>query len=242
MNAVSDTFRGSRIKHFIGLIRVSTRKQADDNMSLNVQEERLQEFVAEFPGAKLTLFEEIGSASKQQTKASRPVLHAAIQTARDNRATLVVVQIDRLARNPKVLPFLKGVKVLSLEQGYLDRKRLKRLIIDAANAAQAISESSKASAASRKARGEKLGNRVNLDVAQKNGCTNNKLRADGKARALADLLRTNSDLLKLSYNELSTALNEMGFLNQRNKWDRVPWTKETIQRLKKKAVELLSKT
>lgn len=239
MNAVSNNFRRSRIKHFIGLIRVSTRKQADDNMSLNVQKERLQELAAEYPGAKLTLFEEIGSASKQQTKSSRPVLHAAIETAREDRATLVVVQIDRLARNLEVLPFLKGVKVLSLEQGYLDRKRLKRLLIDAANAAQAISEGSKTSAASRKARGEKLGNRVNLGVAQAKGCQNNRMRADNKVRALFALLRKEKELQFLTHQKLCETLNARGFLNQRSAREQVPWTKHTIRRPLEQARQMI---
>ena len=238
MNTVSDNFRRSRTKHFIGLIRVSTGKQADDNMSLNVQEKRLREYTSEFPSATLTIFKEIGSASKQQAKSKRPVLHAAIEAARKIGATLVVVQIDRLARNPEVLPFLKGVKILSIEQGYLDRTRLKRLIIDAANAARTISEGSKSSAASRKARGEKLGNCVNLDLARSKGCQNNRIRADNKVRAFAALLRDQEDLQLLTRQQLCETLNAKGFLNQRSAGERVPWTKDTIRRPLKRAKQM----
>lgn len=241
MNAVTDNFRRSRIKHFVGLIRVSTGKQADDNLSLDVQEQRIRTRISEIGNAELELFCEVDSASKKQTKYARPVLHAAIEAARKNDATLVVVRINRLTRNPDALPFLKGIKIRSLEQGDVSQSRLKELVYEASRESQVISEGSSASAASRRARGEKLGNTKNLDVAQRKGCERNQVRAQRKVVDLADHFRRRPELQKLTHADLCGALNDLGFLNQRNACEQVPWTKDTIRRPRAKAMKILLK-
>jgi hypothetical protein len=126
-----------------------------------------------------------------------------------------------------------------LEQGWVTQTELRGLLKEAEREAQAIGDGVRASAAYRKSKGQKLGNPINLDVAQKSGCKNNMLRAEEKTRILVQLLRANPDLIALSYKDLSTALNEMGFLNQRSMWSRAPWTKQTIRRLRKKAIRIL---
>jgi len=239
MNAVSDSSKRSRIKHFVGLIRVSTGKQADDNMSLHVQDERIRAYASQFPSAELTIFSEVGSASKSQTELMRPVLHSAIEKAREIGGTLIVVRIDRLSRNLDVIPFLKGIRIYSLDQRFAGQQRLKELVEDAARESLAISEGSIASAAKRRARGEKLGNTTNLGDAQKKGCQSNSVRARKKVLDLAEMFTRDPSLQFLTHSQLCGVLNQRGFLNKRNVWNQVPWTKETIRRTRKKAMEIL---
>ncbi len=237
MNAVVDTFERSRIKHFIGLIRVSTRRQADDNLSLEVQEQRIRSFVENTPKATLSFHVETQSASKSPTH--RSVLHAALEEARTTQGTLVVVRIDRLSRSLDVLPMLKGVKIYSLDQGRVPPGRLKELVTEAARESKAISEGAKASAVERRAKGQKLGNRSTLHIAQHNGCARNKARADNKVHDLAELFRTEPWLLSLTHKDLCLALNAIGFLNQINSSESIPWTKGSIRAPRFKAMQIL---
>jgi DNA invertase Pin-like site-specific DNA recombinase len=138
MNAVVETPERSRIKHFIGLIRVSTRRQADENLSLEVQEQRIRSYVENTPKATLSFHVETQSASK--SSAHRSVLHAAVQEAKTTKGTLVVARIDRLSRSLDVLPLLKGVKIYSLDQGRVTPGRLKELVTEAARESKTISE------------------------------------------------------------------------------------------------------
>ena len=238
MNAVADTSGRSRIKHFIGLIRVSTTRQADENLSLEVQEQRIRSFVENTPKATLSLHVETQSASK--SSARRSVLHDAVQEALTSQGTLVGVRIDRLSRNLDVLPLLKGVRIYSLDQGRVTPDRLKELINEANRESKAISDGAKASAAERRAKGQLLGNRSTLHIAQRNGCVRNKARADKKVHDLAEIFRTHSRLLSLSHRELGMTLNNMGFLNQVNGSEKVLWTKGSIRTPRAKAMQILA--
>lgn len=238
MNAVIDTPERSRIKHFIGLIRVSTRRQADDNLSLEVQEQRIRSFVDNTPKATLSVHVETQSASR--SSARRSVLQAALEEARTTKGTLVVVRIDRLSRNLDVLPLLKCVRIYSLDQGRVSPERLKELITEAFRESKAISDGAKTSAAERRAKGQLLGNRSTLHIAQHNGCARNKARADKKVHHLAEIFRTHPRLLSLTHRELSLSLNGMGFLNQINSSETVLWTKGSIRAPRARAMQILT--
>ncbi|WP_394198543.1 recombinase family protein [Litoreibacter albidus] len=237
MNTITDIPGHARIKHFIGLIRVSTRRQADENLSLEVQEQRIRSFVENTPNATLNLHIETQSASK--LSARRSVLKAALEEARTTKGTLVVVRIDRLSRNMDVLPLLKGVRIYSLDQGFVAPKRLKELVAEAHRESKVISDAARISAAERRAKGQLLGNRSTLHIAQRNGCVRNKARADNKVQRLVDIFRTNSRLQSLTHRELSLTLNSMGFFNQVNGSETVPWTKGSIRAPRAKAMKIL---
>jgi DNA invertase Pin-like site-specific DNA recombinase len=238
MNAVVETPERSRIKHFIGLIRVSTRRQADENLSLEVQEQRIRSFVENTPKATLSLHTETQSASK--SSAHRSVLHAAVHEAQTTKGTLVVVRIDRLSRSLDVLPLLNGVKIYSLDQGRVTPGRLKELVTEAARESKIISNGAKNSAAERRAKGQVLGNRSTLHIAQHNGCARNKARADKKVYDLAEIFRTHPRLFSLTHKDLSQSLNDMGFLNQITGSEHIPWTKGSIRAPRSKAMQILT--
>jgi DNA invertase Pin-like site-specific DNA recombinase len=240
MNAQSNTLAGSRTKHFVGLIRVSTQKQAEDvnNMSLEVQEDRIRGYVGNVRGATLSVHTEIGSASKSSTP--RLVFQTAIQEVKDTKGILVVVRIDRLARNSEVIPLLKGVKVYSLDEGPMSQNRLADLLTEAEREAKAISVGSKSSADRRRARGEKLGNRKTLDLAQRNGCASRMARAARKIADLSDILRSNASLIHLTHADLSHHLNAIGALNHHKAGQFIPWTKGAIRKPREAAMRLLN--
>lgn len=240
MNAVLNSLAGSRTKHFVGLIRVSTQKQANDdkNLSLEVQEDRLRGYAGNVRGATLSVHTEIASSSK--SSAPRSVFHAAIKEVKDTQGILIVVRIDRLSRNTEVMPLLSGVKIFSLDEGWVTSKRLKELLTEAARKAKAISVGSKSSADRRRARGEKLGNRKTLDVAQRNGRASRMARAARKISDLAEILRLNPELTPLSHADLTRHLNVIGALNQHKAGHRVPWTKGSIRKPRQLAMQLLA--
>ena len=241
MNVLSNAYAGSRTKHFVGLIRVSTQKQVDDdnNLSLEVQEDRIRGYVGNVRGATLSVHTEIGSASK--SSAPRSVFQAAIKEVKDTQGILIVVRIDRLSRNSEVIPLLKGVKIFSLDEGWVTSKRLKELLAEAARKAKAVSVGSKLSADRRRARGEKLGNRKTLDVAQRNGRASRMARAAKKVTDLAEIFRLDPELSPLSHADLSHHLNTIGTLNHHKAGQWVPWTKGSIRSPRKAAMKLLAR-
>jgi hypothetical protein len=119
---------------------------------------------------------------------------------------------------------------------------LKELIIEAHRGSKAISDGARAAAAERRAKGQLLGNRSTLHIAQRNGCVRNKARADKKVHDLAEIFRSHSRLLSLTHRELSLTLNSMGFLNQINGSERVHWTKGSIRAPRGKALQILART
>ncbi len=78
----------------------------------------------------------------------------------------------------------------------------------------------------KKLQGVRLGNRTNLDQAQKKGSAANKERAAAKIEELADFLERHPSAERMSAGEVAQSLNEAGILSGRGK----PWTAFGIRR------------
>jgi DNA invertase Pin-like site-specific DNA recombinase len=95
----------------IGLIRVSTGKQAESGLGLESQAAIIETYRAGVNGRLLRSYREVESGMHDDID-SRPQLRKAISDANMSRARLVIAKLDRLARSTSVMAYIKrtGVK------------------------------------------------------------------------------------------------------------------------------------
>ncbi len=228
------------MKNVVGYIRVSTKRQAELGGSLDEQAYALRGYCDEKNLNLLTIEEDDCSAAGAQGHLFRPGLRQAIHTAKEKKAGLLVPSVDRLARHPAVLSeILKSdLPVISIaERRRMGRRSLERLLHDAQRDRDRIVGKAREGIARAKNNGVKLGNRKNLDVAQRNGSISNAARADRKATELADFIERTAGWNKLTLREKVDLTNRSGPHNliseKRN--ERRPWTMSSIRKPLKRA-------
>jgi len=228
------------MKDVLGYIRVSTQRQAELGGSLDEQAYVLRGYCDEKDLNLLTIEEDDGSAAGAQGHLFRPGLQRAIQVAKGKEAGLLVPSVDRLARHPAVLSEIlrSDLPVMSIaERRRVGRRSLERLLHDAQRDRDRIVGQAREGLLRAKNGGVKLGNRKNLDVAQRNGAISNVARADRKATELADFIERTSGWDKLTLREKVDLTNRSGPHNliseKRN--ERRPWTMSSIRKPLKRA-------
>lgn len=92
---------------FVAYYRVSTDKQGKSGLGLDAQRDLVRNYLNGGRWQLIGEFTEIESG----TVRNRPMLKAALELARKQKATLVVSKIDRLARNPLFLEQMIDAKV-----------------------------------------------------------------------------------------------------------------------------------
>ena len=219
----------------VGYIRVSTTRQAEEGISLDEQAHMLRGYCDDKKLELLTIEEDDLSAAGAQGHVHRPGLRRAIQIAKEQNAGILVPSVDRLARHPGVLSdiFENDLPVISVaERRRLGKKALEQLIDRAQRERDLISQRVRAGAARARARGVKLGNTINLDVAQRKGAISNSVRADRKAQELADFLEQTPGRDKMTLRGLVEVVNQSGSHNliseKRN--ERRAWTQGSIRK------------
>lgn len=219
----------------VGYIRVSTTRQAEEGISLDEQAHMLRGYCDDKELELLTIEEDDLSAAGAQGHIHRPGLRRAIQIAKERNAAILVPSVDRLARNPGVLSDIleNDLPVISVaERRRLGKKALKQLIERAQRDRDEIARRAREGMARAKERGVKLGNRTNLDLAQRKGAISNSVRADRKARELADFLEQTPGWEKMTLRGLVDAVNKSGPYNlisdKRN--ERRAWTQGSIRK------------
>ena len=90
-------FRGGIMKPAIGYIRVSTTKQGKSGLGLEAQQEALRRFGKAEGFTFVETFTEVESGKHDEGR--RPMLAAALERARQERAPIIVAKLDRLSRD-----------------------------------------------------------------------------------------------------------------------------------------------
>jgi site-specific DNA recombinase len=93
------------VKLFVGYVRVSTNEQAASGLGLEAQQDRVRAYVAARGGVLRQVFVDAG-LSGTLPPAKRPALRellAFLERTPEPRPTLVVLRLDRLARNTREL-------------------------------------------------------------------------------------------------------------------------------------------
>lgn len=94
----------------IGLVRVSTGKQADSGLGLDAQRAAIEAYRAMVGGTLLRTYTEVESGTHDDIE-SRPQLKAAVADANLAKATLVFGKLDRLVRSTSVMDYVKRSRV-----------------------------------------------------------------------------------------------------------------------------------
>jgi DNA invertase Pin-like site-specific DNA recombinase len=123
----------------IGLVRVSTEKQADSGLGLDAQLAAIERHRAFCAGELLETYQEVESGTHRDID-SRPKLVAAVEHALEVDGTLVIAKLDRLVRSTAVMEYLKAsrVKFVACDNPHANELTIDILVAVAANEARMI--------------------------------------------------------------------------------------------------------
>ena len=197
--------------NYIVYYRVSTKKQGQSGLGLDAQRTIVENYIKN--NKVIAEFTEIETGKS----ANRPQLNKALQSCKENNATLVVAKMDRLARN---LHFVTSLQAANIDFVCCDMPSANRLTIHiiaaiAENEAQLISQRTKQALAEKKKQGVKLGNPHNNGLTEKSIAKGRNIR---KENALSNERNKQAGTLILSmrnngakWSEIVGQLNKNGF-------------------------------
>jgi DNA invertase Pin-like site-specific DNA recombinase len=141
--------------NFVSYYRVSTQRQGASGLGLDAQRKAITDFLN---GGSWTLADEFTEVESGR-KNSRPQLRMALAACRKQKATLVIANISRLARNVAFIATLleSKVKFVAVDMPDADTEFLQMAAVFAEWEAKKISERTKSALAAARARGKKLG-------------------------------------------------------------------------------------
>lgn len=209
------------MQKFVSYLRVSTNRQGLSGLGLDAQRQTVASYLAGNSGALLEEFVEVESGAKSR----RPILEAALETCRREKATLVIAKLDRLARNVAFISQLMETRVefVACDAPYANRLMLHILSAFAEHERDQISARTKSALAAAKARGVQLG---------KNGCI---LARKNRAAAVefAEGLRSEFEALfsgrERTYTSAAKELNQLGILTRQGSH----WSANQVSRVVK---------
>jgi DNA invertase Pin-like site-specific DNA recombinase len=128
----------------IGLVRVSTGKQAESGLGLEAQHSAIEGYRAGAGGILLRTYLEVESGKHDDIE-GRPQLRAALADAQLARARLVIAKLDRLVRSTSIMAYVKrsGVPFTACDNPYANELTIDILVAVAANEARMISQRTK---------------------------------------------------------------------------------------------------
>lgn len=192
------------MREFVGYYRVSTSRQGQSGLGLEAQREAVRRHVTSVSGVLIAEHTEIESGKVSR----RPVLARALAECRQQKATLVIAKLDRLARNVAFVSGLMeaGTDFIALDAPYANKLLLHVLSAVAEHEREMISQRTKAALAAAKARGVELGKYGKVLAAT------NRSAAMAFAEALrpdvGTILSNGAGTLK----EIAEGLNDLGHL------------------------------
>jgi DNA invertase Pin-like site-specific DNA recombinase len=211
---MSEQTKQTKIRRVIGYVRVSTREQEQNGISLDAQSALLREYAHQQSMELVGICEDAQSAYDQHSS-KRPGLREALSRSAFEGLPILVVSIDRLSRSIKdlSLPEFSAAQIISVKEGKVGPRKLRKLVKAAeamsANAARLAREMIRSGIK----KGRKPGNKTNLKEAQRSGAINNMLRSQRKVLGLADYIAKNPSIAALSWSGRVEVLNSAGNFN-----------------------------
>jgi DNA invertase Pin-like site-specific DNA recombinase len=209
---------------FVSYLRVSTHQQGRSGLGIEAQRTAVASYLAGFSAAPLAEFVEVESGKRDD----RPQLARALAECRVRKATLVIAKLDRLARDAHFLLGLQrsGIAFTAADMPNANRLTVGIMAMVAEEERRAISDRTKAALAAAKARGVKLGGRVeNLKNAELGRQKATEARRAKAASRTSDLLPVIGAIRAegvTSATGIAKALNERGIPTARGgRWQAV---------------------
>jgi DNA invertase Pin-like site-specific DNA recombinase len=217
---------------FVAYYRVSTDKQGRSGLGLEAQQELVRNFLNGGRWSVIGEFTEIESGTRKRLK-NRPMLKAALELARKQKATLVVAKLDRLARDVQFISTLLNgnVKFVCADMPEADRTFLQMVSVFSEYEAKRISERTTEALAALKRQGKKLGS-PSPEIGSAEGVKVLKANADAYAERVGPVVRdiirkTGSSTLR----EIAEALTARGVETPRGNID---WRASQVSNLLKR--------
>jgi DNA invertase Pin-like site-specific DNA recombinase len=209
---------------FVSYLRVSTHKQGRQGLGIEAQRAAVASYLAGFGATPLAEFVEVESGKRDD----RPQLGRALAECRVRKATLIIAKLDRLARDAHFLLGLQrsGVAFTAADLPNANRLTVGIMAMVAEEERRAISERTKAALAAAKARGVKLGGRVenlkNAELGRQRGAAARRAKAASRTADLLPLIDTIRAEGVTSSTGIAKALNERGIPTARGgRWQAV---------------------
>ena len=180
---------------FVAYYRVSTDRQGQSGLGLEAQRQLVTTFLNGGRWSLIGEFTEIESGTRKRLK-ERPMMAAALDLARKQKATLVVAKLDRLARDVEFISTLLNGKVpfLCADMPEADKTFLQMMAVFAEYEAKRISERTAQALAALKKQGKKLGSPTPA-IGSAEGVKVIKAKADAYVEKVGPLVR---DIIKKS--------------------------------------------
>ncbi len=143
------------MRNYLSYLCVSTNWQGVSGLGLDAQRHTVASYLTGNSGELVKEFVEVESGAKS----SRPILDAALEACRHDKAVLVIAKLDRLARNVAFISQLMETRVefVACDAPYANRLMLHILTAFAEHEREQISARTRAALAAAEARGVKLG-------------------------------------------------------------------------------------
>ncbi len=206
------------MKPIITYARVSTKKQGASGLGLAAQRQLMNCFVAQNEFEVLHAFEEVETGKGADALEQRPKLREALETAAKLKCPVLIAKLDRLSRDVAFISGLMARKVTFIVAELGPDVESFMLHIYAALAEKErtlISERTKAALAAKKAQGVRLGNRTNLNEAQRAGNRTQKVNADQFAMNILPIIHDIQNAGVSSLGRIADALNRRGIQTAR---------------------------
>jgi DNA invertase Pin-like site-specific DNA recombinase len=206
---------------FVAYYRVSTDRQGQSGLGIEAQQEAVRTFLNGGRWSVIGEFIEIESGTRKRLK-DRPMLKAALELARKQKATLVVAKLDRLARDVQFISTLLNGKVqfVCADMPQADRVFLQMVSVFAEYEAKRISERTKDALGALKRQGKKLGSPT-PEIGSAEGVKVIQAKADAYADKVGPIVR---DIIRKSgaetLRDIAAALSARGIETPRgnNDW------------------------
>lgn len=217
---------------FVAYYRVSTDKQGASGLGLDAQRQLVTTFLNGGRWSVIGEFTEIESGTRKRLR-ERPMLAAALELARKQKATLVVAKLDRLARDVEFISTLLNGKVpfVCSDMPEADRTFLQMMAVFAEYEAKRISERTSQALQALKRQGVKLGSPT-PEIGSAAGTKSLQQRADAYADRVGPLVR---DIIKKSgastLRDIAAALTARGIATPRGNTD---WHPSQVSNLLKR--------
>jgi DNA invertase Pin-like site-specific DNA recombinase len=208
---------------FVAYYRVSTDRQGQSGLGIEAQQEAVRTFLNGGRWSVIGEFTEIESGTRKRLK-DRPMLKAALELARKQKATLVVAKLDRLARDVQFIATLLNGKVqfVCADMPQADRTHLQMFSVLSEWEAARISVRTKEALAALKRQGKVLGSPT-PEIGSAEGVRVIKQKADAYADKVGPIVR---DIIRKSgastMRDIAAALTARGIETPRGNTDWYP--------------------
>jgi DNA invertase Pin-like site-specific DNA recombinase len=196
----------------VAYLRVSTQEQQKSGLGLEAQRDAIQKFSLQENFEVAGWHTDILSGKGSDAEELRPNLKQALAHAKKLRCPLVVSKLDRLSRDSHYITGLmsRGILFYIAEYGKdCDPFMIQIYAAVSQKERDLIAQRTRDALAAKKRRGHQLGNRTNLNQAQKAGTLRNQQRSlEFAERVMGEILRYRR--LGASYGSIADSFNRLG--------------------------------